>query len=151
MARDRFSRTFPVAAAPDAVLAHLSDPHSYVGLAPLIVAVRDVRAEGNRVSYVSVERFRLGPLHWDNPIRVTMTTDAAALRVTSHVRSPGWVTLDSVVDLVPRDEGGTDVTETVELSCPAVLRGFVVREAKRAQDGRATELTRRMAGPDRRS
>lgn len=144
MAHDRFSRTFPVTATPDEVFAHLSDPHSYIGLAPLIVAVRDVRQEDDHVSYVSIERFRLGPLHWDNPILVTMITDAAARRVTSHVRSPGWVTLDSVADLAPRDDGGTDVTETVELSCPAVLRGFVVREAKRAQAGRATELARRM-------
>lgn len=142
MARDRFDLTFPVAAPPDTVFAHLSQPLNYVGLAPLVIAVRDVRADGR---YVAVERFRLGRLHWDNAIRVTLIADAGRRRVSSHVRSPGWVTLDAVVDLAPRDDGGTDVTDLVEVSSPPVLRHYVRREARRAQQGRAAELTRRMA------
>jgi carbon monoxide dehydrogenase subunit G len=145
MARDRFSVTYPVAAPPDAVLAHLSDPYSYVGLAPLVVDIRDVKPEEGHVSYVAVERFRLGPFRWDNHIRVSMITDPATRRVSSHVRSPGWVTLNATTDLAPRSEGGTDVTETVDVTFPAALRALVVGEAKRAQRGRATELARRMS------
>ena len=37
MSTDGFRQTFRVAAPPAAVYAHLMDPHSYIGLSPLIV------------------------------------------------------------------------------------------------------------------
>ncbi|MEV6492584.1 SRPBCC family protein, partial [Actinoplanes sp. NPDC051633] len=86
-------------AEPAVVYAHLMDPRSYVGMAPLVVAVRDIREVSGAVEYVAVERFRLGPLHWDNPIRVRMTGRPADHRVTSSVASPFGVTLDAVVTL----------------------------------------------------
>ncbi|GAA3236611.1 hypothetical protein [Nonomuraea helvata] len=49
---------FHVAAPPSAVLVHLSEPSSYVGLSPLVVEVRDVRREPGLSRFVSVERFR---------------------------------------------------------------------------------------------
>ena len=76
-------QTFRVPAPPAAVYAHLMDPHSYIGLSPLVVAIRDVHPADDAVSYVAVERFRFGPIKWDNPIRVTMTGTGPHERVLS--------------------------------------------------------------------
>jgi carbon monoxide dehydrogenase subunit G len=145
---DRFRHAFRVAAPPAAVYAHLMDPHSYVGLSPLVVAVRDihqVRDDQGRpaIGYVAVERFRFGPLAWDNPIRVTMTGAAPDRRVRSAVVSPGAVRLTATVDLAP-DGDGTAVTESVEVRSPLPLRRFVLGRATSVQRRRAEELTRRM-------
>jgi carbon monoxide dehydrogenase subunit G len=148
---DRFSTTYAVGAPPAEVWAHLADPHSYVGLSPLVVTVRDVRPvrddEGREaVEYVAVERFRWGPLRWDNPIRVTMTTPTGR-RIVSTVVSPGAVRLESTVDLAGQGTG-TEVTETIEVRSPGPLRRFVTGKARSVQAERARELTRRM-GRDR--
>ena len=144
MSMEQFSHTFVVAAPADKIYAHLSAPESYVGLSPLLVAVRDVRREGGAVSYVAVERFRFGPLRWDNPIRVTMTFPGPGSRIVSDVRSPGRVRLVATVDLVA-DGDATRVTESVAVTFPRVLRRFVVGQARSVQLARARELTRRMA------
>ncbi|MEV4640684.1 SRPBCC family protein [Actinoplanes sp. NPDC049548] len=143
MSVDEFSHTFAVSAPAARIHGHLSDPESYVGLSPLVVAVRDVRREGDAVSYVAVERFRLGPLHWDNLIRVTMTFPVPGRRIVSDVRSPGWVHLVATVDL-ERDGDTTRVTESVTVTCPWILRRFVIGQARSVQQARARELTRRM-------
>jgi len=149
MPTDRFRHAFRVAAPPAAVYAHLMDPHSYIGLSPLVVAVRDVRsavdAEGREaVVYVAVERFRFGPIKWDNLIRVTMTGIGPHEQVLSSVVSPGWVRLTSTVDLVEAGTG-TSVTESIELTSPWFLRRFPLGQARSVQRARAAELTRRMA------
>lgn len=145
---DRFRHSFRIDAPAAAIYAHLMEPASYVGLSPLVVAVHDVRpvrdAQGRpAVAYVAVERFRFGPLRWDNPIRVTMTGVPPHRRVHSDVVSPGRVRLASTVDLAPED-GGTRVTESIELRSPAVLRRFVLGRATAVQRRRAAELTRRL-------
>ena len=150
MPTDRFRHAFRVAAPPAAVYAHLTDPHSYIGLSPLVVAVRDVRsavdAEGrDAVVYVAVERFRFGPVKWDNPIRVTMTGVGPHQQVLSSVVSPGGVRLSSTVDLAA-DSTGTSVTESIELHAPWFLRRFALGQARKVQRARAAELTRRMTG-----
>jgi carbon monoxide dehydrogenase subunit G len=138
---DAFAHTFAVAAAPARVYAHLADPDSYVGLSPLVVAVRDVHTDGDQVSYVALERFRF----WTNPIRVTMTLDPAAPAVVSEVASPGGVRLRAAVTLTPAG-AGTEVTESITVESPSLLRRYVVRTARSVQLERAAELTRRMAG-----
>jgi carbon monoxide dehydrogenase subunit G len=148
MPTDRFRHRFRVAAPPAAVSAHLVDPHSYVGLSPLVVAVRDVRpavdGQGRAaVAYVAVERFRFGPIKWDNLIRVTMTGIAPHEQVLSSVVSPGGVRLMLTVDLAA-DNGGTSVTESIELRSPWLLRRFAPGQARSVQRARAAELTRRM-------
>lgn len=140
---DHFSHTFRVDAPPATVYAHLIDPASYIGLSPLIVAVRDVRRVGDSIAYVAVERFQLGPVHWDNLIRVTMT-GTPDRRLANEVVSPGRVRLDQTVDLVA-DDGGTAVTESVKLVSPVLLRRFALGQATAVQRDRAAELTRRMA------
>ena len=144
MSTDRFRHAFRVAAPPAAVYAHLMDPHSYIGLSPLVVAVRDVRRVADGVTYVAVERFRFGPVKWDNPIRVTMTGVGPHQQVLSSVVSPGGVRLSSTVDLAA-DGTGTAVTESIELHSPWFLRRFALSQATKVQRARAAELTRRMA------
>ena len=150
MSTDRFRQTFRVAAPPAAVYAHLMDPHSYIRLSPLVVAIRDVHPAEDAVSYVAVERFRFGPIKWDNPIRVTMTGTGPHERVLSSVVSPGGVRLISTVDLVA-DGTGTSITESIELHAPWFLRRFALGQAKKVQQARIAELTRRMASTPGRS
>jgi len=138
-----FSHTAVVDAPPARVYAHLADPRSYVGLSPLVVAVRDVRPTAGGVAYVAVERFRLGPLHWDNPIRVTMTGQPDR-SLASTVVSPGRVHLTATVTLVPAG-GGTSVTEHIEIQAPWFLRRFAAGQARKVQRYRLAELGRRMA------
>ncbi|MDG6104310.1 SRPBCC family protein [Dactylosporangium aurantiacum] len=137
---DAFAHTFVVAAPPARVYAHLADPRSYVGLSPLVVAVRDVHTDGDRVSYVALERFRF----WTNPIRVTMTLDPHAPALVSEVVSPGRVRLRAAVTLAPAGTG-TEVTEAITVESPWVLRRYVLRQARAVQLRRAAELTRRMS------
>ncbi|MEV6693579.1 SRPBCC family protein [Micromonospora sp. NPDC051196] len=135
----------------DEVYRHLSDPHSYIGLSPLVVAVSDVRisrdAEGRTViDYVAVERFRfLRLLHWDNRIRVRMVATRPGAQLVSDVVSPGRVRLRAVVDLTA-EAAGTRVREQITATAPALLRRFVAGQARQVAAYRAAELTRRMAG-----
>ncbi|GIJ22457.1 SRPBCC family protein [Micromonospora lutea] len=145
-----FETTCTVAAPPEVVYEHLADPRSYIGLSPLIVAVDGVRhshdTEGRAVAeYVAVERFRLvGPVRWDNRIRVRMVSTPPHGPLVSEVRSPGWVSLRAVVTLTAVPEG-TRVHERVTAEAPAPLRRFVAGQARRVAAYRAAELTRRMA------
>ncbi|WP_238019419.1 SRPBCC family protein [Dactylosporangium sp. AC04546] len=138
MAVDVFTHVSTVAATPDAVHAHLADPESYVGLSPLVVEVRDIERDGNVVRYTAVERFGL----YRNRIRVTMTLGER--QVTSEVVSPGRVRLRAVTDLAPHADG-TEVTETVTVTSPRILRRFVSGQARSVQLRRAAELARRFS------
>lgn len=155
MDRDRkasiaFETTCVVAASPEKVYRHLTDPYSYIGLSPLVVAVHDVRTghddAGRAVTnYVAVERFRLaGPLRWDNHIRVRMVSTEPAGKLVSEVCSPGRVWLRAEVDLAVVADG-TRVRERVTAGAPAPLRRFVATQARQVASYRAAELTRRMA------
>lgn len=56
--------------------------------------------------------------------------------------SPGAVRLKVAVDLVPTDDG-TEVTESVEVRSPALLRGYVLKQASSVQRARLAELAAR--------
>ncbi|MFI5894154.1 SRPBCC family protein [Actinoplanes sp. NPDC051513] len=148
MPTDHLHHSFHVAATAEEIYAHLAEPQNYVGLSPLLVAVRDVRPgrdeQGREaLSYVGVERFRFGPVKWDNRLRVTLTPVAPGRQLRSAVVSPGAVRLVATVDLTP-DGDSTLVTESVELRTPTVLRRFALGQATAVQQSRAAELTRRM-------
>lgn len=142
---------FPIAAPPRAVIEHLSDPRSYVGLSPLVVEVRDIRREGaGTVHYVAVERFRfLGVLRYDNAIRVTIRTEARADGgwVGGDVDSPGGVTLRYGYTVVPDGAGRSAVTDRIEVSAPFGLRRFSIRRASEVQAARARILAERLEAP----
>jgi carbon monoxide dehydrogenase subunit G len=152
MPTEEFTRAIAVARPAEEVFAHLARPDSYIGLSPLLIGVRDVDISADAVRYVAIERFRLGPLRWDNPIRVTMTFPGPDpgpdpdRRIVSEVRSPGRVQLESTLTLAP-DAAGTRVSETVRVTFPGPLRALVIGQATKAQIHRLTELARRMDQP----
>ncbi|MFF0744908.1 SRPBCC family protein [Streptomyces sp. NPDC004111] len=143
MPTEEFTRSVVVARPVEEVFAHLARPESYIGLSPLIVAVREVDVSADAVRYVAVERFRLRALRWDNPIRVTMTFPEPGRRIVSEVWSPGRVRLESTVVLTD-DSAKTRVSETVRVTFPGILRALVVGQATKVQGSRLAELARRM-------
>lgn len=153
MPTEEFTHTVTAAAPAARIFGHLARPESYIGLSPLVVAVRDIADAGDGVRYVAVERFRAGPLRWDNAIAVTMTFPEPERRIVSEVRSPGGVRLTATVELTPvngngdgdEGRGGTRVTETVRVSYPRPLRRIVIGQATKVQRYRLAELARRMS------
>ncbi|GAA2389951.1 hypothetical protein Cme02nite_74030 [Catellatospora methionotrophica] len=150
MAVAHLAHSWHVDSAPETVFAHLTAPENYIGLSPLIVAVRDVRpGTGERgepvTDYVAVERFRfLKVLHWDNLIRVRMRVVAPGTALRQSVVSPGGVRLEWTVRLTP-DGAGATIDDQMEITMAAPMRGFVTGQARSVQLHRAAELTRRMA------
>ena len=147
MPTDRFSHSYRIAAPAAVIYAHLMNPYSYVGLSPLVVAVRDVHAardaQGRKaIAYAAVQQVRWGPFQWDNTVHIIMT-GVPERQVLSSATGPGGVRSTSTVDLDAHD-GTTTVTETIELRTPAPLRHFALGRARSGQQDRAAELTRRM-------
>ncbi|MEV3856451.1 SRPBCC family protein [Streptomyces sp. NPDC050095] len=141
--------TFRVAAPPEQVFAHLSEPSHYVGLSPLLVAVRDVRTTGTAVRYTAVERFRfLKVLRHDNLIEVTLLAAADGLprsaEISGEVRSPGRVRMDYRFT-IERDPSGSVVTDTLHLRTPPGLLRFAASQAGAVQQARARILAQRLA------
>ncbi|MCP2346318.1 SRPBCC family protein [Nonomuraea roseoviolacea] len=140
---------FRIDAAPEEVFVHLTTPESYVGLSPLVVAVRDVdRSRPGVIRYTAVERFRLLPfltydfLTYDNPIDVALHTDG--LSVYGEVRSPGRVRMAYRFDLAP-DGGGTRVRDRLDLTAPWLVAGFAAGQARKVQLARARILAERLS------
>ncbi len=138
------TNTFHVDAAPEKVFEHLTTPESYIGLSPLVVAVRDVdRSEPGVVRYTSIERFRFLGLKYDNPIAVTLLTEGLSVR--GQVRSPGGVRMGYRFDLSP-EAGGTRVDDRLDLSAPWPVMGFAAGQARKVQLARARILSERLSG-----
>jgi hypothetical protein len=142
---------FHIAAPPEEVFAHLAEPSHYIGLSPLVVAVRDVRRAGRTVHYTAVERFRfLGVLRHDNLIDVTLVTVPDGLprsaEISGEVRSPGGVRM-SYRFAVDGDEAGSVVTDTLLLRTPPGLLSFAASQAGKVQRARARVLTARLVRP----
>ncbi|MGX1092347.1 hypothetical protein RKD47_003028 [Streptomyces albogriseolus] len=143
--------TFQIAAPPEEVFAHLAEPLHYVGLSPLVVAVRDVRRNGGTVNYTAVERFRfLGVLRHDNIIDVTLVAVPDGLphsaEIFGEVSSPGRVRM-SYRFAIDRHEAGSVVTDTLHLRTPPGLLRFAATQAGAVQRARACVLTDRLARP----
>ncbi|MEV7802131.1 SRPBCC family protein [Microbispora sp. NPDC088329] len=141
------TNTFHVDAAPEEVFDHLTTPESYIGLSPLVVAVRDVdRSEPEVVRYTSIERFRFLGLKYDNPIAVTLLTErtAGGLSVRGQVRSPGGVRMGYRFDLSP-EAGGTRVDDRLDLSAPWLVMGFAAGQARKVQLARGRILAERLS------
>jgi carbon monoxide dehydrogenase subunit G len=151
MLTTRLDHAFTIAAAPDAVFAHLADPASYVGLSPLVVAVRDIRRAGDVIHYRAVERFHIvGKLSYDNVIAVTLAARRGHLphaEITGEVRSPGRVRMSYRFGIAP-DGRGTTVTDSLWLRAPVGLRRFAASQARAVQLARAGILARRLASGD---
>ncbi|MFF5209002.1 SRPBCC family protein [Streptosporangium sp. NPDC000396] len=136
--------TFHVRNTPAALRAHLSQPQSYVGLSPLVVAVRDIQERDGETHYVSVERFTfLGMVKYDNLIKVTLRSTPET--VEGKVDSPGGVRLDYRFALTEKD-GGTEVEDTLVVHAwNRPLLGFAAKKAREVQLARAGVLASRLA------
>jgi hypothetical protein len=149
MATETFQHRYFIAASPVKIYAHLADPHSYIGLSPLVVQVDNITTstdgQGHTVChYQSVEMFRfLGFIRYPNRIHVTMTLTQPDAQLVSEVDSPFGIHVLFVFDFQAAD-GGTWITETVTARMLGLLRGFVVGQAKSVQLARSQILNSRM-------
>ncbi|MEU8976899.1 SRPBCC family protein [Streptomyces monashensis] len=151
MPSTELKHTFKIAAPPEDVFAHLAEPSHYIGLSPLLVAVRNVRRSGGAVNYTAVERFRfLGVLRHDNIIDVTLVAVPDDLphsaEISGEVRSPGRIRM-SYRFAIDRNEVGSVVTDTLHLRTPPGLLRFATSQAEKVQKARARVLTARLARP----
>ncbi|RVU27646.1 SRPBCC family protein [Streptomyces antnestii] len=151
MPSTELKHTFRIAAPPEEVFAHLAEPSHYVGLSPLLVAVRDVRRSGGTVHYTAVERFRfLGVLRHDNIIGVTLVAFSDGLpesaEISGEVRSPGRVHM-SYRFTIDRHEAGCVVIDTLHLRTPPGLLRFAASQAGAVQQARARVLAARLERP----
>ncbi|TFV98206.1 SRPBCC family protein [Orlajensenia leifsoniae] len=156
------THSFSVDAAPAVVAAHLADPHSYLGLSPLIVAVREVHSVDGRpgvTGYTAVERFSALGLHYDNLIAVTLAADESDERrqvVGGNVVSPGGVRLSYRYTIEPAasdtrassaavTDAAARVTDTITVHAPFGLLRFACGQARSVQLSRALILAQRLA------
>lgn len=158
MASRVFTHAFTVGASPADVVAHLADPENYLGLSPLIVAVRDVHPVAGRAGvtgYTAVERFTVAGLHYDNLIAVTLGADDPAPGAVSHrhqrivsgdVVSPGGVQLSYRYTIEPAaaTDTASRVTDTITVHAPFGLLRFASGQARSVQLSRAVILAQRL-------
>ncbi|AUG76051.1 hypothetical protein CFP65_1141 [Kitasatospora sp. MMS16-BH015] len=142
--------TYTVAAPPAAVLAHLATPENYIGLSPLLVAVRDIHQEAGTTHYTAVERFRfLGLIQHDNIIRVTLHTSSTDLPTTAtvsgKVTSPGAVRMDYTFTITAQPGATSLVTDTLHLHTPFGLLRYAAGKAAAVQAERGRVLAHRLA------
>ncbi|AWS45997.1 SRPBCC family protein [Streptosporangium sp. 'caverna'] len=135
--------TFHVGNTPEVLRAHLSQPQSYVGLSPLVVAVKDVEQGEGETRYTSIERFRFfGLVKYDNRIKVTLRSTPRT--VEGEVKSPGGVRLDYRFTLTEK-AGGTEVEDILVVHAwVRPLLGYAARKALEVQLARAGVLASRL-------
>ncbi len=149
MATQTFQYAYLISAPAPQIYQHLSEPSNYMGLSPLVISVSDIQWGTNPqnqrfVSYKSVELFRfLGLITYHNPLDVVMTLTNPNHQIISDVKTGQNVTVRFVFDLHEQTDG-TTVTETITATMPALLSGFVIKEAKSVQQNRAKVLKERM-------
>jgi hypothetical protein len=129
------------------VFAELSAPERFLGLQPLLTAVREVAGPDATRCFEAVERVPL-LAGWTLPsrLRVELAPSADATRVAFRTRAPLGIRLIGSFDL-DEASGGTSVRESVELRCARLLRGFVAPRAMRAQEALLANLKRRLESP----
>jgi hypothetical protein len=151
MARETFQYCYFIQTPVATVYSYLSVPANYIGLSPLVTEVSDVEqsqdAEGHVIlRYEAVETFHfLGFIRYPNRIKVTIVLNQPNQQMINLVESRSIVHIRFVFDFEARD-GGTWLTETVTADAPALLKGFVVSQAKTVQQARAQTLKQRVEG-----
>lgn len=129
---------------------HLRDPHSFVGLQPLLTHVEAVhfdQRDGKRmVSYDTVEAFRgMGIVLYRNRIHVQTVFTNPPQQFDTVVHSFPNITLNVEYNFSQQD-GGTLVKETMHIQMYAWLAKFVTNEATKAQTAVLANLKKRLEG-----
>jgi hypothetical protein len=130
------------------VYEHLSDPHNFIGLQPLLISISDVQEtqqNGIRsLSYQNVEEFIfLGFLKYHNRIEVQTQLTKPGKRMDAFVLSPGAVKLHVEYNFSPSKHGSI-LDEIFHIDAPVFLMGFVIQQATRAQTTVLTRLQKRL-------
>jgi hypothetical protein len=137
---------FTLAVPARVVFDHVRDPHSYIGLSPLVVSVSDVTPDSDGFTYRAVERVGIiGRWTYDNPLRVTLFGDGdGPFVVHGEVESNGGIHVDYRYDISAEGEG-CRVRDVVSLKTPFGLAGFSASRARAVQLGRPAVLAERLA------
>lgn len=130
------------------VYEHLTDPHHFVGLQPLLTHVDSVQF-GERdgcktVSYETVEAFRWrGITLYNNRIRVQTVFTHPPKKLNTVVESFPNVTLNVEFTFTPKNNGVL-VKQIMQINTYAWLSKFVISEATRAQNALLVNLKNRL-------
>lgn len=135
---------------PLTVYEHLSDPYNLVGLQPLLTYVDAVQfgEQGGlkSISYETVEAFRWkGIVLYRNRIRVQAVFTDPPRKINMVVHSIPNITLNVEYTFTPQGDG-VQVRETMKIHTHALLAGFVIREATKAQTALLKNLKDRLEG-----
>lgn len=138
-----------VQADPEAMFAHLADIKNHPGLQPLVVETQEIErtVDENKhtiVDFFSVELFRfLGLISYRNKIRVKMIQVPEENLIIHEVESFPNITLISHTTFEP-ENGGTAVAETIQITTPNIVAGYVEKTADAAHDSLMQNLKTRM-------
>lgn len=135
---------------PQVVYDHLSDPHNFVGLQPLLTHVEAVQfgeLNGVRsVSYTTVEAFRrMNIVLYRNRIRVQSFFTRPPYQINVVVHSFPNITLNVEYTFAPLGDG-VHVKEEMQIQAHALLAKFVISEATKAQTALLENLKHRLEG-----
>lgn len=129
------------------VYDHLSEPRNFLGLQPLLVEMspveRTVENGLSVVTYETVEALRLWKLTYRNRIRVRMMMTEPNVRMETAVNAKLNVHLHAIYHFA-EENGGTRLTETMEINAPRLMMGFVYSQALAAQDHTLKTLKQRL-------
>ena len=133
---------------PQVVYDHLSDPHNFVGLQPLLTHVEAVQfgeLDGVKsVSYTTVEAFRrMNIVLYRNRIRVRSVFTRPPHQIDVVVHSFPNITLNVEYTFAPLDDG-VHVKEVMQIQTHALLAKFVINEATKAQTALLENLKYRL-------
>ncbi|MET0494269.1 MAG: hypothetical protein ABW000_14175 [Actinoplanes sp.] len=146
MTIDVLRQEFVIGATPDAVLAHLLDPQSYIGLNPFVIAVRDVRQQEDGTAYTAVEHLTaMRVLSWDNLLQVESRVESGE-RFVMHLTAKAGITVHIVTDVTP-DPAGAAVRDTMTLSAPRLLSRYVLKMGRAGHLHRVATLKARLEQP----
>jgi hypothetical protein len=141
---DVLRHRFTVPAPPEAVIAHLLEPSSYVGLNGLVTEVRDIREERGAVAYTAIERLPLLGMHFHSELKVRVHSEQEGTRFVMEVGTRGGVQVRIVTDVAPAPEGSI-ADDTITLTAALPVRVYARRQARAGQLHRARTLAARLA------
>lgn len=124
---------------PDAVFGFFCDPRNLLHVQPLLtdISLPSHQDDPDGVPYLEftiTERVPvLGPLATTARSRVRLRVDPTIRQTRDEVQSSLGVQLTAITNCTPNDSGGTHLVRTIQLNAPSVLRGFVTRQARHAQ------------------
>jgi hypothetical protein len=134
IARAERTLTEEVPAPPDEVRDFYVDLDNIKLVHPLIVSVEELSrskvADGYQQSYQVVDQMRLGPFTFQITYRARLHVPVKGDVQTEAYQSPG-VRLRGNITFAPI-QGGTRVTERVQIAAPRPLAGYTTREAVKA-------------------